>query len=301
MHVGSSSARKERLRHRHEIRGLTYVMLDQANGGIVRNLSHEGIAVQAVAAVRAGQHLRLRFELPHPRLRIEAKGEVMWAAPTGQCGIRFLDLAPRMRRSIDEWILGSLLEDIAAHSATHRSRTELMFRPSATVTGPLLGVSQPDETEEEDGLILSPAPVKVIELPGRSDAQSIGLRAEGFEAVEAEAEPAAEVAASGVAPTSDTAELDWLSQPLSSRGIAWAVNALAVLAALLLFALVFLSITREAPRWPAAMFVGAAIFVAAFYWGFFRLFGGSSPGARLARLAGYDFEDEREGEGARFR
>src|SRR5271156_474366 len=166
MHVETSPARKERLRHRHEIRGLTYVMLDQANGGIVRNLSHEGIAVQAVGAVRAGQQLRLRFELPHPRLRIEARGEVMWAVPTGQCGIRFLDLAPRMRRRIDEWILGSILEGSAAHTASGRSRTEAMamFRPTPTVTGPLLGTPK---ANEEDGLILSPAPVKVIELPAR--------------------------------------------------------------------------------------------------------------------------------------
>lgn len=296
MQVEPSPARKERLRHRHELRGLTYVMLDQANGGIVRNLSHEGIAVQAVAAVRAGQQLRLRFELPHPRLRIEAKGEVMWAVPTGQCGIRFLDLAPRMRLRIDEWIMGSLLEDIAGHPAFSRSRGDVALRPSSTVTGPLLGA------DEDDGLILSPAPVKVIELPARSKSHAVGLQAESLEAIESEAEDAAEaVVASGAAASSHAAELDWLSQPLSSRGIAWSVNALAVLAALLLFALVFLSITREAPRWPAAMIAGAAIFVAVFYWGFFRLFGGPSPGARLARLAGYDYDEVRETEGTRFR
>jgi hypothetical protein len=293
MQLGSIAGRKERLRHRHELRGLTYVMLDQANGGIVRNLTHEGIAVQAVGAVRAGQHLRLRFELPHPRLRIEARGVVMWSVPTGRCGIRFLDLAPTMRRRIDEWILGSLLEDIAAHAAPGRTRTESIFQSSATVTGPLLGAS---DAGEEDGLILSPAPVKVIELPARPEPQEVG-----GEGVRADLEDAGEIEGVGIASHSEAAELDWLSQPLSSRGLAWSVNVLAVVAALLLFALVFLSITREAPRWPAGMIAGAAIFVAAFYWGFFRLFGGSSPGARLARLAGYDYEDEREGEGARSR
>lgn len=293
MHVGSSPARKERLRHRHELRGLTYVMLDQANGGIVRNLTHEGIAVQAVAAVRTGQHLRLRFELPHPRLRIEARGEVMWSVPTGQCGIRFVDLSPKMRRRVDEWILGSLLEDIAAHTAPGRSHNDAMFRPSSTVTGPLLGAA-----EEEDGLIVSAAPVNVIELPTRSEAHAAGPESGLLEAEDAaEVVTAPETAAAG----SEAAELDWLSQPLSSRGIAWSVNALAVLAALLLFALVFLSITREAPRWPATMLAGAAIFVGAFYWGFFRLFGGSSPGARLARLAGYDYEEDQEADGPRFR
>jgi hypothetical protein len=107
----------------------------------------------------------------------------------------------------------------------------------------------------------------------------------------APAQDAAETLAPSGAASSDTepVELDWLSQPLSGRGIAWSINTLAVLAGLLLFALVFLSVTRESPRWPATMIAGAAVFVAAFYWGFFKLFGGTSPGARLARLAVYDF------------
>ena len=69
--------------------------LDQANGGIVRNISHEGIGLQAVAALRPQQQLRVRFELRHPRLRVETRGEVTWATRSGQCGIRFLELSPK--------------------------------------------------------------------------------------------------------------------------------------------------------------------------------------------------------------
>lgn len=293
MQSGLSPARQVRVRYRHELRSLTYVMLDQANGGIIRNLTHDGIAVQAVGAVRAGQRLRVRFDLPH-RLRLEASGEVMWARPTGQCGIRFLDLSPRTRRRVDEWILGALLEN----ATPHPPRAPSMFRASRTVTGPLFGLvdekgeegrsgERPDERSDgNDGLILSPAPVKVIALPDRS-----------ISGPEKLSQPAAETSTTLVEP----AQLDWLSQPLSSRGIAWSVNTLAVLAGLLLFALVFLSVTRESPRWPAAMVAGAAVFVAAFYWGFFKLFGGPSPGARLARLAGFGYEEEKSAESPRFR
>src|SRR5271165_3476898 len=115
MQAGSSPPPLGRTRHRHELRMLSYVTLDQANGGIVRNLTHDGIAVQAVAAVRPRQQLRVRFELRYPRLRVETRGEVVWATFSGQCGIRFLDLSPRMVRRIDEWILGSLLENIPSH------------------------------------------------------------------------------------------------------------------------------------------------------------------------------------------
>ena len=44
--------RQARTQYRHELRTLTYVTLDDANGGIIRNLNHEGVAVQAVGALR---------------------------------------------------------------------------------------------------------------------------------------------------------------------------------------------------------------------------------------------------------
>ena len=116
MQAELSPARQARAKHRHELRTLTYVTLDQANGGIVRNLSHEGIAVQAVAALRPRQQVRVRFELRYPRLRVEARGEVTWATVSGQCGIRFLDVSPRMTRQINEWIFGNLLDGASLHS-----------------------------------------------------------------------------------------------------------------------------------------------------------------------------------------
>jgi hypothetical protein len=265
MQAGISAARKARTRHRYELRTLTYVTLDQANGGVVRNLTHDGIAVQTVAPVLPRQQMRVRFDLRYPRLRIQARGEVVWATFSGQCGIRFLDLPPRMARQIDEWIFGNLLEGIALHAA-----------PDGPVfTGPA------GARVEEDGLVVSAAPLKVIELPTKLDP------------VRASAEAAE--------PFSPQAELDWLSRPLSGRSLTWTVNALVVVAALLLFSLVFLSVTGEPPKWPLAMVGGATIVVAALYWGFFKVFGGASPGERLARLAGSDFEDDAEASGARFR
>ena len=284
MPAGTSPARQARARHRHELRTLTYVTLDQANGGIIRNISHDGIAMQVVAAVRPRQQFRVRFELRYPRLRVETRGEVIWATFSGQCGIRFLDLSPRMARQIDEWIFGNLLEGIPLHSERDRSMfgESLVIAPSNGANGTAI---------ESDGLLVSPGAVKVIELPVRPEPPEIETK------VETKSAPRSSTAAT----PDDSVELDWLSQPLSSRGLAWTVNALAVAASLLLFALVFLAVTRELPRWPLAMAAGAAICVTALYWGFFKLFGGSSPGARLARLAGYDVQDEKEAETARFR
>lgn len=273
-----SPARQARAYHRHELRTLTYVTLDQANGGIVRNLTHDGMGVQVVAAVRPRQQLRVRFELRYPRLRVETRAEVMWATFSGQCGIRFLDLSPRTIRQIDEWIFGSLLEGASMHS----ERNGPMFAEAGAGVLTMAGVDAVEE--EEDGLMVSAAPRNVIALPVNAEPEQPERLLED----DLEADP-------------QSSELDWLSQPLTGRSLIWTVNTLVVVAAQLLFALIFLSVTREPPQWPITMTLGGAITIAALYWGFFRVFGGVSPGTRLARLAESDLGDGEEGRDTRFR
>jgi hypothetical protein len=263
MDAGTSLARQTRTKHRHELRALTYVTLDQANGGIVRNLTREGLAVQAVAAVHPMQEVRVRFELRYPKLRVEARGQVMWSTVSGQCGIRFIDLPPTLSRDIQQWIFGDLLEAAALHS----NRAMFAF-PGLREASPI----------EEDGLLTSATPVKVIDLPPPLDHVQNG----SLQDLLHEETPAG---------------LDWLLQPLSASGLAWAVNALAMAAELLLFAVIFLSVTHETPSW--SVLTTLALLVPALYWGFFRIFGGCSLGTRLARLT--DCDDEQEPLGARFR
>ena len=263
MDAGTSLARQTRTKHRHELRALTYVTLDQANGGIVRNLTREGLAVQAVAAVHPMQEVRVRFELRYPKLRVEARGQVMWSTFSGQCGIRFVDLPPTLSRDIQQWIFGDLLEAAALHS------NRAMFAlPGLREASPI----------EEDGLLTSATPVKVIDLPPPLDHVQNG----SLQDLLHEETPAG---------------LDWLLQPLSASGLAWAVNALAMAAELLLFAVIFLSVTHETPSW--SVLTTLALLVPALYWGFFRIFGGCSLGTRLSRLT--DCDDEQEPLGARFR
>src|SRR5271169_4027279 len=116
MHAASTSTRQVRAHHRQSLHTLTYVTLDEGNGGIVRNLNHEGVAIQAVGALRLRQRVRVRFELRHPRVRVDCQGEVAWADASGQCGIRFLDLSPHAVRQINEWIFGDLLDTIPSRS-----------------------------------------------------------------------------------------------------------------------------------------------------------------------------------------
>jgi PilZ domain len=285
MDAGLSRARDSRAQHRHELRSLTYVTLDQANGGIVRNLTSEGMRLQVIAPVSPLQQYSVRLDLRNPRLRVETRGEVVWSTLAGECGIRFLDLAPRTNDQIKEWILADQPESLSIHP----EQPQPVFFPP--MVGSLLteetGRSENPESEEgvDDGLLISATGRSVIELPTRPEpmAEPVLLHREVVDSPDETAVPGR-----------------WLSQPLSGRGLAWTVNVLVVVAGLLIFAVVFLSLAGEAPPWPLAVTAGMACVVTLMYWGFFQLFGGSSFGARLARLVNGD-PDGQESISVRFR
>jgi hypothetical protein len=275
-------AGQTRTHYRHALRTLTYVTIDQANGGIIRDLSHEGVAVQAVGPLREYQRVRLRFELRFPRLRVDTYGEVTWASSSGQCGIRFVDLSERTSHQINEWIFSNLLDAIA-RDASH---------PHSIFGGSVISIVGEENIRcENDGLTLSAPPHPAIRLnPGftRRDEGRVPQHREQ-DLADPDGEP--------------LAQSTWLSQPLSGRTLAWVVDSLVMIAGLLLFALIFLSIAHELPPWPLSLgsASAAAVFVAATYWTLFVVFGGPSLGARLAQAA-YAPEENDESEGAgRFR
>jgi hypothetical protein len=100
------------MHYRHPIHSLVYVNLGEGNGGIIRNLSEDGAAIQAVAALQPNQFHPMRFDLLSPRTRIEVRGRVTWANPSGQAGLRFLDLSPTRRRLLNDWVLVNLLRRV---------------------------------------------------------------------------------------------------------------------------------------------------------------------------------------------
>jgi len=117
------SARPKQRRHfRQKIHNLAYINLDYTNGGIIRNLSESGVAIQAVSPVQENQEVQLRFELLNPRTRVEATGRVAWTDTNGQAGVEFMAGAPRSRRQLREWLFTQLLG-----SAEQATNTESIF------------------------------------------------------------------------------------------------------------------------------------------------------------------------------
>ena len=123
------------------MRSLAYVRLDEQNGGIIRDLTESGIAIQAVSQLRPGDEFPLRFDLFSPRVRIETRGRVAWADGAGQAGVTFQELNPRLRSAIRDWMLVQML------TATAMSGRDSMFAPL------------------ESQLVLSPAAREAILVP----------------------------------------------------------------------------------------------------------------------------------------
>jgi VIT1/CCC1 family predicted Fe2+/Mn2+ transporter len=259
MQSAPCSARPARTQYRHELRTLTYVTLDDENAGIIRNLTRDGVAVQAVGRLQPKQLVKLRFELRLPRLHVEAHGQVTWATSSGQCGIRFIDLTPRTRRQIDEWVFSNLL-DSADRYASRGGSTFASVLPFAPV--------------EDDGLVLSAPPRAAIRLEPSVCEPHHPLMHLGEENLSQTV-------------SRDPADLNWLSRPVSARTLAWILDSLVMTAALLLFAVVFLSIAHELPQWRLTLCasVATAALVAGIYWALFTLFGGARLGVRIARTS----------------
>ena len=152
------------------MRSLAYVRLDHNNGGIIRDVTESGIAVQAVTPLRPGDELALRFELFAPRVRVETRGRVAWAESNGQAGICFTDITSRIQRAVREWILVHMLTAAAVSgrdsmfipleqqfvlSAAARPAIALPLEPDLqTVQWGLLSLSARSFSTVVDGLIL---------------------------------------------------------------------------------------------------------------------------------------------------
>ena len=272
MQAATSPARQTRSHYRHELRTLTYVTLDDGNAGVIRNLNHTGVAVQAVGRLHAEQIVRLRFELRFPRLRVEARGRVTWANLSGQCGIRFVDLPEHSRHEIDQWIFSNLLDSIARTS----DRADSIFASSLASFVP----------EEEDGLILSPAHRSAIRIEPEAAAENEVAQERIQELLEEVAPPQKQ-----------------RGGPMPARTLAWIVDGLVMVAGVLLFAVVFLSITHELPQWPLTLAgsAGATALIAGAYWGLFALCGGASVGVRVAQFGSAKEAKRKHDEADRFR
>src|SRR5271156_5188548 len=151
---------------RQRIRSLAYLDIGSDNGGMIFNLSENGLALQAVNPFIDQTRLTLRIQPPKSRKRIEVSAEISWLGESKrEAGLHFLELAEDARLELAEWI--------SAEADTERPRPlEDPAAPSQTRQAPAAAISeQPLHLRNKWSLLLDAStPEKALanqEEPGR--------------------------------------------------------------------------------------------------------------------------------------
>ena len=72
--------------------------------GILLDLSEDGMDVLAAQPLCPGATIGARFNLPDSDTEIQASGQIAWASPNGQAGVRFIDLSENLREMLKTWV-----------------------------------------------------------------------------------------------------------------------------------------------------------------------------------------------------
>jgi TonB family protein len=120
---------------RQRVRSLAYLDVGPDNGGIVLNLSENGIALQAVNPFIDQTRVSLRIQPPTSRKRIETSAEITWLSESKkEAGLRFLELSDDVRVELADWI--------SAEAATGEQRPLDDSAPPQTRQGPSKSITE---------------------------------------------------------------------------------------------------------------------------------------------------------------
>ena len=92
---------------RHKVNGPVFASFDGVTGGMILDLSENGLSMQTPAAIdpdRRDLPVHLSFDLPDSDAHLETTGYIAWADALGRAGVRFSDLPAEARQRLDEWL-----------------------------------------------------------------------------------------------------------------------------------------------------------------------------------------------------
>jgi hypothetical protein len=88
---------------RHQVHGPVFASFDGVTGGMILDLSEQGVSMQTVTPLQAERRMQLRLDLPDSDI-LETTGYVAWADALGRAGVRFSELPAEARHRLDEWL-----------------------------------------------------------------------------------------------------------------------------------------------------------------------------------------------------
>jgi len=90
------------------------IQLQVENGtpleGILLDLSEDGMDVLAAQPLCPGARISAQFNLADGNTEIQGSGEIAWASPNGQAGVRFIDLPDNLRATLKTWVAANAPE-----------------------------------------------------------------------------------------------------------------------------------------------------------------------------------------------
>jgi hypothetical protein len=89
---------------RQKVNTPAFASFDGVTGGMVLDLSEEGMAMQALAPLESHSLVPLHLSLGEPTAYLETTGYVAWADALGRAGVRFSDLPDASRIRLREWL-----------------------------------------------------------------------------------------------------------------------------------------------------------------------------------------------------
>jgi outer membrane biosynthesis protein TonB len=108
---------ERRVRTRLHPISLIFINLDDLNGGVVFNISEDGLALSAAMILPDGHLPTMRIQFPGSSDWTVASGQIVWKSKSKkEAGVRFVDLTEEARRQIRSWI--------ASEAAPGESRQE---------------------------------------------------------------------------------------------------------------------------------------------------------------------------------
>ena len=104
-----------------------YVGMGENNGGIILNISENGLAVASAAPLDTDGPVRMRSQIPGSRDWPEVSGEIAWVSESKRiAGVRFVDVSEDARNRIRGWIASEVptlevqLEQVGAREKARR-------------------------------------------------------------------------------------------------------------------------------------------------------------------------------------
>ncbi len=93
---------------RHKVNGPVFASFDGVTGGMILDLSEQGLSMQTVVPLEPARmpdrRLHMRLDLRDSNAQLETTGYIAWADALGRAGVRFSDLPQEARQRLDDWL-----------------------------------------------------------------------------------------------------------------------------------------------------------------------------------------------------